>query len=383
MSSIRLLHRARAPIAIALTLASVGVWILTRGAPLHAEDAAPHDHTGHAGHAMDDAAMQRWVRDWYATHPAHPATIEVAGAPADTFIAAGTTFDADGNVATVEDTVRIFAGQAILWKWANGIHTTTNGTGALDPLAGMLWDIPLDSTSPEFARRFEAVGTFPFFCRPHEGFNMKGAVVVAAPSDTFLADGFAFNADGNTGTPVDTVFITAGRAVMWRFVSGSHTVTSGTGSLDPNVGKLFDLPLDSAHPVFTFTFDTPGSFPFFCRPHEGFDMKGVVVVTSSVSVEPIAGVAGDGFLSAPWPSPTRAGVSFRFALRRAGAVRAEVLDAGGRRVALVVEGPYPAGAYLATWDGRGIRGERVAAGVYYLKLALPEITSSRRIVVVH
>jgi plastocyanin len=381
MSSIRLPRRARAPIAIVLTLASVGAWILTRGAPLHAEDAAPHEH-GHDGHAMDDAAMQRWVRDWYAAHPAHPATVGVAGAPADTFIAAGFTFDADQNGATVEDTVHVFAGQAILWKWSIGIHTTTNGTGALDPLAGMLWDIPLDSTSPEFARRFDVVGAFPFFCRPHEGFNMKGAVIVAAPADTFLANGFAFDTDGNAGTQVDTVFIFAGQAVMWREVSGIHTVTSGTGALDPNVGALFDVPLDTSNPVFTFVFNSPGTFPFFCRQHEGFNMRGVVVVKSTVGVEPIAGVAGDGFLSAPWPSPTRAGVSFRFALRRAGPVRAEVLDAGGRRVALVAEGPYPAGAYLATWDGRGIHGDRVAAGVYYLRLALPGFSSSRRIVVV-
>jgi len=265
MPSFRFPKLGRAPIALSVTLgvAAAGASWLFRGAPLHAEDATLREH---AGHSMDDRAMERWVRDWYAAHPASPTAVAVAGAPADTFLAVGLRFDADDDPATVVDQARIFAGQSILWQWVDGIHTTTNGTGAADPGAGLLWDAPLTSTSPQFVRRFDDAGSFPFFCRPHEGFNMKGSVIVSVPADTFVATGTAFDTDANPATQVDTAFVSAGQAVIWRNLSGIHTVTSGTGSADPGAGATFDVPLTASAPVFTFVFDAPGTYPFFCRP---------------------------------------------------------------------------------------------------------------------
>jgi len=75
-----------------------------------------------------------------------------------------------------------------------------------------------------------------------------------------------------------TVVINAGDTVRWTNTSGFfHTVTSGTGSSDPAVGALFDQSLP-AGAVFEFTFTTPGTFPYFCRPHEFSGMEGTVVV---------------------------------------------------------------------------------------------------------
>jgi len=65
-------------------------------------------------------------------------------------------------------TVTIPSDGQVTWvKMANGNHTTTNGTGPLDPAAGTLWDAQLRSTSTEFTRVFPAAGTFPYFCRNH------------------------------------------------------------------------------------------------------------------------------------------------------------------------------------------------------------------------
>src|SRR6185436_2946336 len=51
--------------------------------------------------------------------------------------------------------VTIRAGAQVKWvKIAGGNHTTTNGTGPLDPAAGTLWDAQLRSTSPQFIRVF-------------------------------------------------------------------------------------------------------------------------------------------------------------------------------------------------------------------------------------
>src|SRR2546426_745205 len=173
---------------------------------------------------------------------------------------------------------------------------------------------------------------------PVVGRSLSPAVVVA---DTFLVGPnltTQFDTDGNLNTVVDTAKIEVGQAVLWRWVSGSHTVTNGSGSTDPQAGTLFDVPSTSTAPQFMFTFSAAGTFPFFCRPHELFNMKGVVVVSSPTGVPQISG--GDvvvGFTAGPAPNPSHSGVSFRFTLRERGRAEAEVLDGQGRVVAVVLD----------------------------------------------
>ena len=38
--------------------------------------------------------------------------------------------------------------------------------------------------------------------------------------------------------------------------------------------------------IFQFQFTTPGVVPYFCRPHEVLNMKGVITVDSTTPVEP-------------------------------------------------------------------------------------------------
>src|SRR5437667_7614324 len=161
-----------------------------------------------------------------------------------------------------------------------------------------------------------------------------GASTQVAAADSFLASGFIFNEDNNASTQVDTAHISKGQAILFKWVSGFHTATSGEGSSDPNTGVMFDRSLTSAAESFTFQYDTVGTFPFYCLVHESSNMRGVVVVRATVAAPPIAvNVPRSGFVAAPWPNPTRAGVSCRIALARAGRARLEVLDAQSRRVA--------------------------------------------------
>jgi len=135
---------------------------------------------GHPLHAMSEADMARWVSDWYAAHPARGArSLDVA---VDTFLATGNfRFDADGDEGTAIDTVRIETGQTVMWRWVAGTHTTTNGDDVNAPDVGALWDQPLTSAAPEFSYRFDSTGVFPFLCRPHVFFEMRGVVVVTPP----------------------------------------------------------------------------------------------------------------------------------------------------------------------------------------------------------
>lgn len=196
------------------------------------------------------------------------------------------------------------------------------------------------------------------------------------PAATFTAQNFFFDHNGSSEAN-----ILVGQSVLWQWVEGMHTITSGTGTKDPNMGNLFNQPSDTDNPQFTFTFTSPGTYPFFCSPHEIQDMRGTVVVSQPTGIEPLPGYAtAVGFAAAPSPNPTSAGIGFRFALQTSGRARAEVFDVRGRRVATVVDRELPAGLFAGAWDGRA-GGVLAVPGSYYLRLRLPGFTDSRRFVV--
>lgn len=199
---------------------------------------------------------------------------------------------------------------------------------------------------------------------------------LAAVAQVNVGD-FYFDGDNNLSTVVDTIHIHLGDVVTWNWVSGFHTVTSGTDSGDPNAGLMFDQPMDSSHKTFSFQYNSPGYFPYFCFVHEG-SMVGWVHVWESAGVTPVP-VAKIGFTRDPSPNPTSRGVNFAFTLGAAGHVRADVFDANGRRVAQLINSDLTAGAHDAAWDGKRSDGRAADTGVYYLRLRLPGYDASRRV----
>lgn len=106
------------------------------------------------------------LRAWYARHGQSPQSVVPADAVVDTIFVgayAYPQFDADHNQSTYTDTLTVYQGQVVLWKWKWGVHSTTSGT-VDDPLAGTLWDHAITSAQPEFSRTFDEVGDFPYFC---------------------------------------------------------------------------------------------------------------------------------------------------------------------------------------------------------------------------
>ena len=165
----------------------------------------------------------------------------------------------------------IVVGDTVRWTAVSGVHSVTSGTGSSDFSAGQLFDENLNQ-GESFSFVFGLAGTYSYFCRPHEADGMTGTVSVSAVT----AKTVSVSASGTSFGP-SNVTIQAGDAVKWTS-SGSHTVTSGTGSADPNVGLEFDQALSSGQ-TFTFVFTTPGVYPYFCRPHESAGMKGTITVT--------------------------------------------------------------------------------------------------------
>lgn len=93
--------------------------------------------------------------------------------------------------------------------------------------------------------------------------RVQGAVQEVSVRD------FAFDPSNVTVNPGDTV--------RWVWESGIHTVTSGTPCTHD--GLYFDEDVTSGNPVVEFVIpEGVGSIPYFCRPHCGVGMTGVITI---------------------------------------------------------------------------------------------------------
>lgn len=73
-----------------------------------------------------------------------------------------------------------------------------------------------------------------------------------------------------------TVTIQAGDTVNWVWQANGHSTTSGTNCTS---NGLWDSGIQNAPFEFSFTFDNPGTYPYFCIPHCTIGMVGTVVVS--------------------------------------------------------------------------------------------------------
>lgn len=124
-----------------------------------------------------------------------------------------------------------------------------------------------------------------------------------------------------------------------------------------------------------------GRFPGALR---GSGHSGVVALTPygvgpPVTTEPERERPRTARLSAPYPNPARATVSFTLGLPEAGPVEVAVFDVLGRRVAVVVEGVLEAGEHTVSVDVSGW-----SSGVYVVRAAggTSGFAESRRVTVV-
>jgi flagellar hook assembly protein FlgD len=84
-------------------------------------------------------------------------------------------------------------------------------------------------------------------------------------------------------------------------------------------------------------------------------------------VEPPTGGAPDFSVGPIGPTPARGPVQVRFTLPSSGALSARIYDAGGRLARTLANGEQQRGVRTLEWDRRNDIGQRVAAGVYFLR----------------
>jgi len=129
------------------------------------------------------------------------------------------------------------------------------------------------------------------------------------------------------------VWVEAGATVTWDIAKEAHSATAYNSNYDkpmrmPKEAKPFDSGTLSEGKTFEHTFETPGVYNYFCRPHEGLGMVGLVIVK---------GPQGGPGLSEPTDVTDAAATNLGRLLKLAG-----LSDAGGQG------GGY---SYTdATWD---------------------------------
>jgi hypothetical protein len=114
----------------------------------------------------------------------------------------------------------------------------------------------------------------------------------------------------------------------------------------------------------------------------GFDGWLIKMCDAAAAVPGDGGKHGGSMMLNVDPNPFGSETSVRFRLAEASTVMLAVYDAGGRRVALLADGPLSPGEFGATWDGRDERGRVVAPGFYVARLAVGGAVQTEKLILV-
>ena len=136
-----------------------------------------------------------------------------------------------------------------------------------------------------------------------------------------------------------SITVQPGTTVTWANQGGFHTVTSSSG--------LFNQQLAAAGTNFSFTFSTPGTYSYFCQPHQALGMTGTVVVAApqpapAAAPAPAAPVTAAPAAAAPASAQPATGAASPAQLPRTGEAEAAPIGslAFGAGVLLVGVGFY-------------------------------------------
>jgi phosphodiesterase/alkaline phosphatase D-like protein len=88
------------------------------------------------------------------------------------------------------------------------------------------------------------------------------------------------------------------------------------------------------------------------------------------------------FLGANYPNPFNPSTAISYGLALDGPVRLRVFDVLGQEIAVLVDGPQPAGFYQVVWEGADARGRPVGNGMYFYLLQTPQFTQARKMALI-
>ena len=92
----------------------------------------------------------------------------------------------DANVVNVSvisnqfdpPSVKIKVGQTVRWTWSGGQHNVVSGSACPPAPGDGKFKSGAAVAGGTFDKKFEATGTFPYYCEPHCSLGMKGEIIV-------------------------------------------------------------------------------------------------------------------------------------------------------------------------------------------------------------
>lgn len=110
--------------------------------------------------------------------------------------------------------------------------------------------------------------------------NYDGTYDFTGESEVTVTVGAAGNG-GNLAFSPAAIRVDPGTEVVWEWTGkgGSHNVVADDGSFESDM-------LAEAGETFSHSFDSEGTFKYFCQPHKMMGMKGAVVVGGSGGKDP-------------------------------------------------------------------------------------------------
>jgi hypothetical protein len=199
------------------------------------------------------------------------------------------------------------------------------------------------------------------------------AIDVSDPTDPAIA--------GSISMPTLAVHVTVAGA--HAYVGCHHSVYSGSYQV-VDISDPTDLAMlgNRFTPGTTSGIATDGQHLFLAGDEYGFLVMPAECAPAA-TVDPVPPSRKAAIvLGAPRPNPIRSGEGTLISFDLARPMRASltIYDVAGRQIRLLEDRHLAAGAHRSWWDGRGDRGEVVAAGIYFCRLESGAGTEARRIV---
>lgn len=157
--------------------------------------------------------------------------------------------------------ITVKAGTTIKWTNKDGIaHTVTSDNNVFN--SGSI------GSGGTYTYTFSTAGTFQYHCSIHP--SMTAKVIVTSTSTASAAVSIS-----NMSFVPATLTVTAGTIVTWTNKDNvGHTVTSDSGLFDS--GAISSPGLYSSGGTFSYTFSTPGTYPYHCTYHSIMTAKVIV-----------------------------------------------------------------------------------------------------------
>jgi plastocyanin len=197
-------------------------------------------------------------------------------------------------------TVEVDPGDVVRWVWDSDNHTVTvesrpEGAEFAGTPAGEIYD-----AGHEFVHQFDVGGTHEYYCTPHRAAGMEGEVVVGEGRDDRPQSGAAEVVVGPGGQLVydpAELAVTPGTTVTFVWDGDYHNVVvddqpdgaDWEGS-PGGEGEVYDAGYEFSH-----TFETLGTYEYYCAPHLSAGMEATIkVVEPDGTTDPDDRTATDG-----------------------------------------------------------------------------------------